>query len=98
MRAWKIYCGRGRLNGPPVTDAEVRAFINASIRPRFDAFTIQHVRGYWHATSERSFVIEIIHASDWAQASVAEIAADYKRRFGQDAVLVVGNGVESVMV
>jgi Uma2 family endonuclease len=98
MRAWRIYCGRRRSKGRPVTEAELRSFINSSIRPRFDAFTIQRARGYWQATSEPSFVIEIVHPSDSAQANVAEIAADYKRRFGQDAVLIVRSDVQSALV
>jgi hypothetical protein len=98
MRVWRIYCGRGRFKRQPVTEAELRSFINASIRPRFDAFTIQRVQGYRQATSEASFVIEIVHPSASAQTSVAEIAAAYKRRFGQDAVLIVQSDVESALV
>jgi Uma2 family endonuclease len=98
MRAWRIYCGRGRANGRSVSETEMRAFVNRSIRPRFDAFTIQRVRGYWRRESEPSFVIEIVHSSDTAHQKVAEIANEYKRRFGQDAVLVIDNHVKAALV
>lgn len=98
MRAWRIYCGRRRPRGQPVTERELRSFINTSIRPRFGAFTIQRVRGYWQAMSEASFVIEIVHPSDSADPGVTEIAEDYKRRFRQDAVLIVRSEVDTALV
>src|SRR5207253_8655145 len=98
MRVFRIYCGRGRRNGRSVSDTELREFINGTVRPRFEAFTIQRVRGYWRTTSEPSLVIEIVNRSESADVRISEIAAEYKRRFGQDAVLVVGNEVESALL
>src|SRR5438105_4877076 len=98
MRAFRIYCGRGRSNGRPVSETELRAFINRSVRPRFDAFTVQRVQGYWRDTSEPSFIIEIVNASRSTHARIRDVAADYKRRFGQEAVLIVGNDVESALL
>lgn len=98
MRAFRIYCGRGRVGGRSVSNTELRRFIKESVRPRFEAFTIQRIRGYWRKTSEPSLVIEIINPPEPAHHAVSEIAAEYKRRFGQEAVLVVGNEVQSAVL
>jgi hypothetical protein len=98
MREWKVYCGRHRSTGRPVSDAELRAFIAQVVQSRFESFTIQHVQGYWRATSEPSIIIDILGRSRGIRASIAAVAREYKNRFGQQAVLVVRNGVASTLI
>lgn len=98
MREWKIYCGRHRSTGRPVSDAELRAFIIQAVQSRFESFTVQHVQGYWRATSEPSIIIGVVGRSRGTRASIAAVAQEYKRRFGQQAVLVVGNEVASTLI
>lgn len=98
MQAFRIYFGRGRADGQTVSDSQLRRFLDSIVRPRFDAFTIQRGRGYWRNNSEPSIVLEIIYPDRNARHAVRQIAAEYKRRFGQEAVLVVGTDVESSVV
>src|SRR5262245_22081777 len=98
MLAWKIYCGRKQPDGSNVTEREWRSFVDSCVRPRFEAFTIQKAEGYWRSMSEPSFVIEIVHPAESTEANVTEIAADYKRRFNQEAVFVMRNDVETLLV
>jgi hypothetical protein len=98
MRLARIYCGLQRPDGQPVHGTDLPSFINASICSRFPAFTVQRVDGYWRGTSEPSVVIEIVYSSDSERAAIASIAAEYKRLFGRDAVLVVQGEVESSLV
>ena len=98
MREFKIYCGRHRSTGPPVSDAELHAFIRQAVQSRFESFTIQHVQGYWRPTSEPSIIIGVVGRSRGTRARVAAVAREYKRRFGQEGVLVVRNEVASTLI
>jgi len=85
----RLYCGRSISDGSAVTDAQVETFITEVVEPRFpDGFTIWRARGAWLGAREDTVVIEIAHAGD-AEAIrlVAEIGAEYVRRFRQTAVL-----------
>lgn len=85
----RLYCGLSVSDGSVVTDAQVETFITEVIEPRFpDGFTIWRARGAWLGAREDTVVIEIAHAGDAAsKRSVAEIGAEYLRRFRQSAVL-----------
>jgi hypothetical protein len=89
-----VYFGRNRPDGGTVSDPEWRQFLDEIVTPRFPAgLTVVAATGQWKGASgvvetERSQVVTLFHAGgDGARRAVAEIAAEYKRRFRQEAVL-----------
>ena len=91
-----IYFGRNRPSPPggEVTDAEWQAFLQEVVAPRFpDGFTIMDATGQWRGASgvvetERSEVVIILHPGTAAAVqAVDQVIAEYKERFGQEAVL-----------
>jgi hypothetical protein len=89
-----VYFGRNRPGGGSVSDTEWQGFLNQVVTPRFPAgLTVVQATGQWKGQSgvveqERSEIVTLLHAGDeGARRSVAEIAAEYKRRFQQEAVL-----------
>lgn len=88
-----LYLGRNRPGGT-VSDAQWQAFVDDAVVPRFpDGFTVIQAEGHWRSGSgaierEASQVLIVLHADDpESRAAVAAVAADYKRRFQQEAVL-----------
>jgi len=89
-----LYFGRNRPTGGEVADADWEAFLGAVVTPRFpDGLTIVEAHGQWQGRSglverERTELVTVLHPADPAsQRAVEEIAMEYKRRFGQEAVL-----------
>ena len=89
-----VYFGRNRPDGGTVSDPEWQAFLDAVVTPKFpNGFTVVDGTGQWKGRSgvverERSAIVTLLHAGSPAdRAAVAEVAAEYKRRFGQEAVL-----------
>jgi Protein of unknown function (DUF3574) len=89
-----LYFGRNRPTGGEVADADWEAFLGAVVMPRFpDGLTIVEAHGQWRGRSglverERTELVTVLHPADPAsQRAVEEIAMEYKRRFGQEAVL-----------
>lgn len=98
-------CGERRLdrvlfgmNSPsgPVTDGQWQAFLAEVVTPRFpDGLTIYQAQGQWRGASgeierEDSRAIDLVHTDSAAgRQRVVEIADEYKRRFQQEAVLVI---------
>jgi hypothetical protein len=98
-------CGERRLdrvlfgmNSPsgPVGDRQWQAFLAEVVTPRFpDGLTIYQAQGQWRGASgeierEDSRAIDLVHADTAAgRQRVVEIAEEYKRRFRQEAVLVI---------
>ncbi len=89
-----VYFGRNRPGGGSVSDTEWQGFLNEVVTPRFPAgLTVVEATGQWKGQSgvveqERSEIVTLLHAGDEpARRSVAEIAAEYKGRFQQEAVL-----------
>ena len=89
-----LYFGRNRPGGGTVGEAEWRSFLDGTITPRFpDGLTVTHAGGQWRGASgaierEETEVVTVLHAGDAAaRGRIAEIAAAYKSRFGQEAVL-----------
>ena len=89
-----LYFGRNRPGGGTVDDAEWRTFVDLVLTPRFPAgLTVVDATGQWKGQTgvveqERSNVVTIYHAGDAASTrAVREVALEYKRRFGQEAVL-----------
>jgi hypothetical protein len=89
-----VYFGRDRPGGGTVGDAEWQGFLDQVVTPRFPAgLTVVEATGWWRGRSgvveqERSEIVTLLHGGDEAaRRAVAEIAAEYKRRFQQEAVL-----------
>jgi len=90
----QLYFGSARPHGPDVTAQEWDAFVRDEIAPRFpQGFTVLEAQGQWRnadgsVARERSHVLQVAHPADPAAArAVDEIAARYKARFDQEAVL-----------
>jgi hypothetical protein len=97
----RLYFGRSIPGGGFVSEADWTGFLRDVVTPRFpEGLTVWAARGQWRDSSgvivqERSFVLELIHPADARlDASVAEIIAEYKHRFRQEAVLRVQDRVE----
>jgi hypothetical protein len=89
-----LYFGRNRPDGGVVSDSSWRAFLDEVVTPRFPAgLTVVDAMGQWKGQSgqverERAEVVTVLHPGDAAaRRAVAEVAAEYKRRFDQEAVL-----------
>lgn len=89
-----LYFGRNRPDGGKVADDEWQAFLDQVVTPRFpDGLTVATAHGQWrgasgHIEREASQVLTLLHAGDAdARRRVAAIADEYRRRFGQEAVL-----------
>lgn len=89
-----LYFGRHRPDGDVVDDAQWRAFVDDTLTPRFPGgLTILSGTGQWRGGDGRierepSEVVSILHAGDAAaRRAIDDIAAEYKRRFAQEAVL-----------
>ncbi|HKO58196.1 MAG TPA: DUF3574 domain-containing protein [Thermoanaerobaculia bacterium] len=85
-----LFFGTGRVSGEPVSDGEWRLFVDEVITPRFPGFTEWSAEGHWKADRERTHVVQILHKRRGGEErKVAEIIAEYKRRFEQESVLWV---------
>jgi hypothetical protein len=89
-----LYFGRNRPGGGTVSDPDWRRFLDGVVTPRFPyGLTVVDATGQWRGQSgvveqERSEIVTVFHAGDAAsRQTVADIAAEYKRRFQQEAVL-----------
>ena len=95
----RLFFGRTVPAGGKVSDAEWEQFLRTVVTPRFPrGLTIWQGQGQWvdprgDLVRETVFVVEVFHQkSEEAEASIAAIAAEYKKQFGQDAVLRVTSG------
>ena len=77
-----------------IRQMEFGAFLTEVVTSRFpDGLTIVEAHGQWRGRSglverERTELVTLLHPADSAsQRAVEEIATEYKRRFGQEAVL-----------
>jgi hypothetical protein len=89
-----VYFGRNRPGGGVVSDEEWGRFLDEVVTPRFPSgLTVVEATGRWRGESgvveqERSEIVTVLHdGGEAARQSVAELAAEYKRRFRQEAVL-----------
>jgi hypothetical protein len=89
-----IYFGRNRPEGGAVSDAEWRGYLDSVVTPRFpDGLTVVEAHGQWRGRGgaverEQAEMLTLFHPDDAvSRRAVDELAAEYKRRFGQEAVL-----------
>ena len=96
MVADRLFLGRKIPAGGAVSDAEWAAFLEEVVTPRFpEGLTVWRADGQWLDAQglmvhEPVMVIEVLHPPGAeADAAIAEIANEYRRRFRQEAVLRV---------
>lgn len=92
----ELLLGLSRPDGPDVTEAEFRSFLDAEVTPRFpDGYTVLHAEGRWRGQSQRTLressrVLLILRPPDPETNGRIEAIRDaYRSRFGQEAVLRV---------
>ena len=87
----RLFCGLSIPGGGAVSQADIDAFIKEVVEPRFpEGFTMWRAQGMWRGGSEEVMVLEIIHpVREPDGTAVAAIAAEYRRRFNQEAVMRV---------
>jgi hypothetical protein len=89
-----LYFGRNRPDGGVVSDAEWQEFLDSVVTPSFpQGLTVVDAHGQWRGRSgtverERAEVVTLFHPGDPAgRRAVDQLVGEYKRRFGQEAVL-----------
>jgi predicted phage tail protein len=89
-----VYFGRNRPGGGVVSESEWQGFLDQVVTPRFpDGLTVVHAEGQWKGRSgaverERAEVLTLLHGgTEETRNAVSEVVGEYKRRFGQEAVL-----------
>jgi len=96
MVADRLFFGRQIPGDGSVSDAEWATFLEEVVTPRFpEGLTVWRADGQWQdeeglTVREPVMVLEVLHLPGGdADAAIAEIADEYRRRFRQDAVLRV---------
>ena len=93
MAVTELYFGRNISGGGEVSDADWRRFLDEVVTPRFSkGFTVLDGEGQYRMSDgaiarERSKVLVVIAEGGDAGLLLAEVAAEYKRRFRQESVL-----------
>lgn len=94
------------MNSPdgPVDETQWQAFLAEVVTPRFpDGLSVYKAQGQWRGASgeverEDSRAVEILHGDDaGGRKRIAEISAEYKRRFRQEAVLVISTRAQACL-
>lgn len=92
----RLFFGRNIPAGGTVSEAQWDSFVREVVTPRFPkGLTVWQGKGQWldprgNVIHEDVYVVEILHGPNAVdEAAIAAIAAEYKKRFGQDAVLRV---------
>lgn len=87
----RLFCGLSIPTGGVVSQSQLDAFIAEVVTPRFpQGFTVWRARGQWNGGNEDVMVLEFLRPSDpKLAAAVAQIAAEYRKRFQQEAVMRV---------
>ena len=101
----RLYCGRTIPSGGEVSDEAWAQFLGEVVTPKFpDGLTVLRGDGQWRepsgaVTRERSFILELSHADTAAaDQAVLAIITEYKRRFGQEAVLRIRTHVDATLL
>jgi hypothetical protein len=89
-----VYFGRNRPDGGIVSETEWQGFLDEVVTPRFpNGLTVVHADGQWRGQSgaverERAEVLTVLHGgTEASRQAMLEVVGEYKRRFGQEAVL-----------
>ncbi|GAA4341522.1 hypothetical protein GCM10023165_22270 [Variovorax defluvii] len=89
-----LYFGTGKPQGGVVTQHDWDDFLKSSVTPRFpQGLSVLPASGQWRGADgalvrETTYVLQLVHPDDDASdQAVRAIAADYKARFQQEAVL-----------
>jgi Protein of unknown function (DUF3574) len=86
----RLFFGRNIPAGGTVSEGQWDTFVREVVMPRFPkGLTIYAAKGEWNGGREDVYVVEILHSRGEDETALGEIAAEYKRRFGQEAVLRV---------
>jgi hypothetical protein len=98
----RLYLGRAQPDGSEVSEQAWAEFLRDVVTPRFPhGLTVLAGHGQWRnaqgrVDSERSFVIELVHADTALEtADVRAIIAAYKQRFRQESVLWLRHAVQA---
>ena len=90
----RMFFGMNIPSGGRVSDEEWQTFVRDVVTPKFkDGLTIFEGNGQWldprgTLVREHVMILEVVHPRGAAiDASLGEIANEYKKRFHQDAVL-----------
>jgi hypothetical protein len=90
----RLYFGRNTAHRLAVSETDWKKFLEQVVTPRFpDGLTTWSAEGQWRNADgslerEPSFVVELVHPRGAeTDRKVDEIAAEYKRRFRQEAVM-----------
>ena len=90
----RLFFGTNIPSGGTVSDDDWKTFVREVVTPKFkDGLTIFEGNGQWldprgDLVREHVMVVEVAHPAGAAvDAEMRSIAAEYKRRFKQDAVL-----------
>jgi hypothetical protein len=88
-----LYMGRGIPGGGVVSDSAWDDFLATVVVPAFpDGFTVLDGRGQWRSpqgeiVSEPTRILIVLRDPQAAESTVTAVAAGYRIRFHQDAVL-----------
>jgi Protein of unknown function (DUF3574) len=98
----RLYFGRAQPDGTEVSEQAWADFLRDVVTPRFPhGLTVLSGQGQWRDAagrigSERSFVIELVHADSALEtADVRAIVAAYKQRFNQESVMWLRQAVQA---
>ena len=82
-----LYLGRARPGQPgEIGDAQLRAFLDREVTPRFPGFTLLDGAGSWKGELERTKLLIVAHCGGRALPDLEAITAAYARTFSQEAV------------
>lgn len=100
----RIYCGMAKPDGGKVTESDLASFIRDTLTTEFpDGFTVMRASGGWRDLStgqtieEPSAILEVAHGKQDSER-VLNVAREYKRQFGQQAVMVASVPVNTQFV
>lgn len=92
-----LYLGRNVTPKRFVDSISLDAFLTDEVTSRFPGFTLTDTVGFWEGKQEQT-VILTVYGNVQDCGRVAAIAAAYKERFSQDAVLVSETNIQGRLV
>lgn len=96
LRTAQLFLGRKAPGSQTITAAQLQAFIDQEITPRFpDGLTVLDGGGQWQGAENRlireaaKVVLIVLPANGDAAARVEKVRAAYKANFSQDSALLI---------